>query len=257
MGVIDINTRAILARARKLHPAAHAGQLWQHMKHIARRAACGNHQGGRKRHIFRLKAANKVQMHLIGRALPVKPQVLTLGVKALAQNAQIAALAMANRDQALPACHRDIGDIDAARIVHIDHGGAIFGQNPIKQRGFGGEIGVKGVVIVQMVLGKVGEPRRAQAHPVQTALVQPVRRGLHRGMGHAIGGGKCQHLVQGDRVGRGMRRGRAPGAFHPGGANVDRRLAQRHPDLPRKGRDRGFAIGARHRNHRRRLRAKP
>ena len=52
-------------------------------------------------------------------------------------------------------------------------------------------------------------------------------------------------------------RGRRPGALDPGGADVDRRMAQRRPDLAGEGRDRGLAVGAGDRDHRLGLRAEP
>ena len=68
----------------------------------------------------------------------------------------------------------DGGDVDAFFIVNIDHCGAVFGQDAGEKRGLCGEIGLECFVIIKVVLGEVGEPRRLERHPVQTALVKPV-----------------------------------------------------------------------------------
>ena len=68
----------------------------------------------------------------------------------------------------------DGGDVDAFFVVNIDHCGAVFGQDAGEKRGLCGEIGLECFVIIKVVLGEVGEPRRLERHPVQTALVKPV-----------------------------------------------------------------------------------
>ena len=61
-----------------------------------------------------------------------------------------------------------------------------------------------------MVAGDVGEARRRQVHAVEPALVEPVARGLHRRVGHALVGELGQQPVQRDRLGRGVRRAAPP-----------------------------------------------
>ena len=164
---------------------------------------------------------------------------------------------MAHGDQPLAARHGNRRHIGPTRIIHVDHSGAVIAQNPVKQRGFGGEIGLKRLVIIQMVLGEIGEPRRDQPHAVHAALIQPVGRSLHRGMGDAFERGGGQHLVQGDGVGRGVGRRCGPRPFNPGGANVDGGMAQQRPDLAGKAGHGCFSVGAGDRHHDLRLRAKP
>ena len=68
----------------------------------------------------------------------------------------------------------DLGNISAARIVHIDHSRTIIGQNLIKKPCFCSEISVKTLVIIQMILGEIGKSRCAQLHAIKTRLVKPV-----------------------------------------------------------------------------------
>ena len=107
-----------------------------------------------------------------------------------------------------------------------------------------------------MVLREIGKACGLQHHTVQPPLVQPVRRGLHRGVGDPARSSRRQCAVQGDRLGRGVGQRGGPCALDACGAKVDRGQAHFDPDLPHKGRDRCFAIGAGDCDHHLRLRAK-
>ena len=170
------------------------------------------------------------------------------GIKTLTRQVQIATVAP-NRDCLAPPSPCDGNHIHAFGIVDIDHRGTVFRQHAREQTGLGVEIGVEGLVIVQVVLGEIREPRRLERHTVQPALVEPVTRGLHRGVSDAVGGGLCQSAVQGDRFGCGMGQRRRPCALYTGGAKVDGGQSHFDPDLPYKGADRGFPIGARDGDH--------
>ena len=50
----------------------------------------------------------------------------------------------------------------------------VLGQDAGEEPGLGGEIGLEIRVIIEVVLGEVGEARRRQPHPVEPALVEPV-----------------------------------------------------------------------------------
>ena len=67
-------------------------------------------------------------------------------------------------------------------VIHIHHGSLQAG--PCKQRGLGRPVGGHVTVVIQMVLGEIGENRRLDLGAVQPALGQTNRRsldGTHRG----------------------------------------------------------------------------
>ena len=257
MGIVNIDRRPVLALGRQLHPAPHACQTGQRAEHIAGRRPRANDETRRHQHVFRLKPADKVQMHLIGLALPVKTQILPRRTIALAPDPQIGPGLMADGQRPDAARGAQIGHRRPARAVQIDDRRPILGQQAAEQPRLGLGIGRHRVVIIQMILRQVGEPRRAQTHTVHPALIQPMGRGLHRRMGHPRRRGLGQHRVQRDRVRGGMARRGLPSAFDARGANVDRRMAQSGPNLAGKGGHGCFAIGPGHRDHGRGLRAKP
>ena len=63
--------------------------------------------------------------------------------------------------------------------------------------------------------------------------------------------------MQGDRFRRGVGQRGGPCALDPGGPEVDGRKVHFDPYLAHKRADRGLAIGACHRDHRRRLLSEP
>ncbi len=123
-----------------------------------------------------------------------------------------------------------------ARIVHVDDSRAVLGQDLRKQPGLGVEIGLEGLVIIQMVLREIGKAGSLQDHTVQTALVQPVRGGLHRSVGNAVLRRKVQSAVQSDRLGGGVMELGGPGPFNTRGAKVHGLQLQLGPDLAHKSR---------------------
>ncbi len=72
--------------------------------------------------------------------------------------------------------------------VGVQHGGAGARQQGLEQPQLGRAVAAHGAVIVQVVLGEVGEAGGRQAHAVQAPLVDAVRRGLDRQVGDALGG---------------------------------------------------------------------
>ena len=87
-----------------------------------------------------------------------------------------------DRDQVLSALSRDLGHAGAARVVDIDDGDAILGEDAGEEPGLGVEIRLEIGVIIEMVLRDVGKARRREAHPVKPFLRQTVGGGLHRGV---------------------------------------------------------------------------
>ena len=74
-----------------------------------------------------------------------------------------------------------------------------------EQPQLGGEIGLDGRVIVEMIAAEVGEGGGLQPHAVEPVLVEAVRGGFEGQVRDALGGQLRQRLVQGDGVGRGQR----------------------------------------------------
>ena len=244
VGVIDKHRRTILAGGGALHPAPHTRKVGEAGKNVAGRCAGRHDQCRREGDVFRLKTADQVEPGLVGGAFIGQPQVLAAGIEPLGDDPQIRIGGVADADDALAFVMGNLGQLRALGVVQVDHCHALGRQNPGEQAGFGGEIGREGFVIIEVVLGEIGETGGVEAHAVQAALVKTVRGGLNRGVGDTGLGSVGQHGVQGDRVGRGVGTGRLPRALDPGGADVDRGMAQLHPDLAAEGRGRGFAVGA-------------
>mgnify|MGYP002652867485 CR=1 FL=1 len=133
----------------------------------------------------------------------------------------------------------------------------VLDEKALEKQGFGGEVIVEVLMIIQMVLAEIGETTGLQPDPVQTALVQPVRARLHRGMGDARRCGLGQNPVQRQRIGGRMGEARVEVALDPHRAKADRLMAQFLPDLAGKGRDRGLARGPGDPDHGFRLRRVP
>ena len=126
---------------------------------------------------------------------------------------------LADRAAAEPRRARDGGERGQRRRLHVglrDRGGA-GRQQRLEQPQLGGAIGAHGAVVVEVVAGQVGEAGGGQPHAVQPALVEPVRRGLHRRMLDA-GPRRAAPAVRASATGSGVVRpgaGSKPGAIRP------------------------------------------
>jgi hypothetical protein len=60
------------------------------------------------------------------------------------------------------------GELGAARVVDVNHGAGK--RIPVKQRAFGLPIGLHRAVIVQVVLGEIGEHCAIDSHAAQALL---------------------------------------------------------------------------------------
>ncbi len=173
MGVVDKHRRPVVAGRRQLHPPTYCCQMGQRIKHICRIGPAGDHQPTGQQHVFRLKPADQLQPFLIVLAPPGEPQILPRGIKPLARQPQIPAVAPHGDHRTAPRlCNR--GHFNTFGVVNIDHRCAFFWQHPRKQPGLGVKIGLECLVIIQMVLREIGKSRRLKGHTVKTALVQPV-----------------------------------------------------------------------------------
>ena len=129
--------------------------------------------------------------------------------------------------------------------VGVDDRGRAVRQKLAEEAQLGGEIVLDRRVIVHVVAGQIGEGAGGETNAVEPLLVEAVRRGLHREMRDARVGEPIEGSMQLDRVRRRQRsvdgqraRDDADRAERGGLA------AERTPDLPDEGRDRGLAAGA-------------
>ena len=105
-----------------------------------------------------------------------------------------------------------------------------------------------------MIAAQIGEAAGRDANAVEPVLVEAMRRRFDRQMGDALAGQLRQRAVQVDRIGRGQRAvDLALPRHHADGADAGGLVAERSPDLPGEGRDRGLAAGAGHRGDHLRL----
>jgi hypothetical protein len=144
------------------------------------------------------------------------------------------------------------GELDALRIVQVDHGRAQPG--PGEQLRLGLPVGDHVAVVVEVVLGEVGEHRHRDPGAGQAVLGDADRGRLDRAAGEAARREVGERVLQGDRVGRGES-GRGQRRHRAAGAARRRRLAHAeradHRRAPAGGRQRlrhppggrGLAVG--------------
>ena len=101
-------------------------------------------------------------------------------------------------------------------------------------------------MIVEMVAREIGEAAGRDAHAVEPVLVEAVRGGFQRQMGHALARQlrRACDAARPDRASSASRRPRASASTTPTVPMLAACVAERCPDLPREGRDRGLAAGA-------------
>ena len=73
-------------------------------------------------------------------------------------------------------------------IVDVDHRRAARQHQIGEQAQLGGEIGLHGRMIIEMVARQIGEGAGGDAHAVEPVLVEPVRGGFQRQMRDAFAG---------------------------------------------------------------------
>ena len=105
----------------------------------------------------------------------------------------------------MPPLGRGSGDAPALRPVQVDDGRAPRRQQVAEEAQLRLEVILDGRMIVEMVAAEIGEGGRGQPHPVEAALVDPVRGGFHRQMRDSVPGEVPERLVQGDGAGRRQR----------------------------------------------------
>ena len=140
---------------------------------------------------------------------------------------------------------RRLDHLSGIAIVDVDHRRAVRRDQVGEQPQLGGEIVFDGLVIIEMVAREVGEGAGGDAHAVEPVLVEAVRGRFERQMRDALARQRIERAVQLDRIGRGQRAVFFPSwRDHADGADAGGWQAERGPDLPREGGDRGLAAGA-------------
>ena len=74
------------------------------------------------------------------------------------------------------------------RVVEVDDGGAVAGEDALEEGELGLEVGLEVGVVVEVVAAEVGEARGREVHAVEAALVEAVARRFHGGVGDALVG---------------------------------------------------------------------
>ena len=116
--------------------------------------------------------------------------------------------------------------LNALRIVNIDHGGTQAG--PLKQRQLGLPVGGHAAVVVQVVLGEIGEDGGVNARAIQPVLRQADGRGLNGAGLHTRLHKLPEVLLQQHRVGG----GHAGGHQVRGGSGIACGLCRIRPGRP-------------------------
>ena len=138
-------------------------------------------------------------------------------------------------------------DLRAVLGIGVDDGRAVGRQQLGEEAQLGGEIGLHGRVIVEMVAAEIGEGGSLQAHAVEPVLVEAVRGGLEGQMRDALDRQLRQCPVQGHRVWRRQSAiSAAVGLDQADGAQRGGLVPEGGEDLPGEFGDRGLAAGARY-----------
>ncbi len=127
--------------------------------------------------------------------------------KALAhQPLELQALAAASDGEDAAAGILGSGDGAVGPIgVGVDDGRAVLGQQLGEEAQLGGEVGLDGRMIIEVVASKIGEGGGLEAHAVEAVLVEAVGGRLEGKVGDALDRQLGERLVQRDRVGRRQR----------------------------------------------------
>ncbi len=99
----------------------------------------------------------------------------------------------------------------AVRVVEIHHGDRLLavglGGEVLEPRELGRGIRVDRAVVVEVVLGEIGEDRGVEGDALDSLLVDPVGRDFHRGAAAAVIDHAGEQAVEFDRSRRGVGRG--------------------------------------------------
>ena len=255
--VVDEDGRPVAAPRNELHPPAHRAHRFERGEDRLGLLPRADRQRRGEQDVRGLKVADEFKLGKHRAAAPREAHRLP-GLRAAArQDSQIGALAPAHRDRPAATRRRRRGHGGAFGIVDVDDGGAARRQHAGEQPLLGGAVGIDVRMVVEMIAGEVGEGGGSEPHTVEPALLEAVARRLH---GDALGprrGGVAENPVQRQRVGGGEGGGLLERALDAGGADADRLVSERVPDLAREACDRSLSVGPGHRDGGLRLPVEP
>ena len=182
--------------------------------------------------------------HVQGQALPLRRRP--------APDQREIAAPLAHRHHAQTRHDRGRGEGGIGVGIGVQDGGAAARQQGLEQPHLGGAIVLHRAVIVEVILGQVGEGGGLQSDPIQPALVDAVGRGLQRDVGHVLTG-QFGHQAGGlggvgaGQAGAGQGVGLVALLTHDAqGAHAGGLMPDAGPQLAAEGGDRGLAVGAGH-----------
>ena len=187
----------------ELQPAGRAAQRLQGRDGARRIAAGGEHETERRPARWRPGSRRPAAARSRDAAQHVDDSRWPAGAASSRQQPELAAPARRRTRNGRRGARRS-RRARAADRVGVQHRGAARRQQAVEQPRLGREVDVHGAVVVEMVLGQVGEAGRGESHAVEPALVEAVARGLHRQMVDALARQGRQILVKRHRVGRGQ-----------------------------------------------------
>ncbi len=246
VGVVDIGLAPMQPRTHALQSSRRAFDVLQRAQHgldafAGADAEAGGHQG-----VGGLEGARQRQADLEAAAVGLELQALAVGDQLAVQLPQPLP-GLAHRIDRLAVGHGGGGEGAVSVGVGIQHGRPAARQQGLEQAQLGGPVGAHGAVVVEVVLGQVGEARGDDVHAVQPPLIDAVRGGFQRQVGDALGGQLGEETrdvggVGGGEAGRGQ--------LIVAGAHAERThagalAAQAFEDLATEHGHRGLAVGAR------------
>ncbi len=221
----------------------------QRLEDSVRLASRRDAEAGSDERVRNLEVAWERQAHL---ARPTSKGDFERGAEAVAPGRnETDRLALgANRHDKKTGLLGGFDDVRRNHAVGIDDGGSAFRQKFAEEAKFGGEIILDARMIIHVVARQVREGARRNLHPIEPALVEAMRRGFERQMGHPRDGKPVQRLMQGQRIGRRQRAiDRQRAGDDASRAERGRLAAERGPDLADKGRDRSLSARSRNGDH--------
>ncbi len=173
MGVVDIGVAASAASPDPLKTARRAPDVLQRLQHRLRRLPGGDAQPGGDQGVGRLERPRQRQRDLEALLGGAHAQPLAVGARPPLQQPQALA-PLADRQHRLTG--RDGRRREGPERVRIgvQHRSPAARQQRLEQPQLGRPVGAHGPVVVQMVLGQVGEAGRGQLDPVEAPLLDSV-----------------------------------------------------------------------------------
>jgi hypothetical protein len=113
--------------------------------------------------------------------------------------------APAHRQKPQPALLRASHDLARVCVIDIDDASPMRLDQFREQPQLGGKIRRHRRMIIEVIAADIGEGTGRDPHRVKTTLIEPMRGGLHRKMGHALVGKRIERAVERDGIGRGER----------------------------------------------------